>query len=172
MENQTNLLTSAVSATEQNLSNLQNQIEFLLSSFGTGDNANNNESSASSTLVENSDPNDASTLDLTPPDQLLASDSANLANLNISDNISKLTVNDVFKSLGETILGKTIVAGDLIADGTFSISNGNEINVIGLPSDNLLVGTPVNQGILYLQKSPLTQGLDIFDGKVKLEKDV
>ena len=99
---------------------------------------------------------------LTPPDILIASDSARLTINDKRLTISEATVSGMLaaydlnisnslKSLGQTTLAKTAVNGDLTIDGTLSIENGNEINVIGT---------------LYLQKSILAQNLDIFGGKV------
>ena len=65
-------------------------------------------------------------------------------------------IKDHFKVLGTTTLANTQVVGDLTVDGTLSIEKGSEINVIGT---------------LFLQKSYLAQGLDIFNGKVTIDKE-
>jgi hypothetical protein len=57
--------------------------------------------------------------------------------------------------LGTTSLGSTTIAGDLSVDGTFSVSE-NKINAIGT---------------LYLQSSALAEELDIFNGKVVIDKN-
>ena len=72
-----------------------------------------------------------------------------------------LNISNSLKSLGTTTLANTNINGDLTVDGTMSI-NGNSINTLGNLS---------NLGILYLQNSPLSQGLDIFNGKVKIDKN-
>jgi len=103
-------------------------------------------------------------LGLTPPDILYATGSATLSNIKITSEATisgmlaanNLNVSSSFKSLGETILGKTSIAGDLSMDGTLSIEKGSEINVFG---------------ILFLQKSILAQGLDVFNGKVTVDKN-
>lgn len=113
-------------------------------------------------------------LNLTPPDILLATGSAQLANLNIADKISTLKLNGfeatfsgTLRSVGETYLARTNVAGDLVQDGMLSISEGNSINVVGLSGQSGILGN----GVLYLQNSSLAQGLDIFNGKVFIDKD-
>lgn len=66
------------------------------------------------------------------------------------------TFSQTLKSLGETFLGSTIVAGDLVQDGTLSLSEGNTINA--LPT-------------LYLQKSALAGAVDFFNGAVTIDKE-
>ena len=107
---------------------------------------------------------EACNLNLTPPDILLATGSATLANLKVTSEATvsgmlaayDLNVSNSFKSLGLTTLAKTNVAGDLTVDGTLAIENGSEINVLGT---------------LYLQKSYLAEGLNIFNGKITIDKD-
>ncbi len=89
-----------------------------------------------------------------------ASASASVASLKVASEatVSGMLVaysaetQDHFKSLGQTTLGKTLIAGDLIIDGTMSVT-GNSINTIG---------------VLSLQNSSLAQGVDIFNGKVTI----
>ncbi|MBI2017785.1 DUF3800 domain-containing protein [Candidatus Daviesbacteria bacterium] len=104
-------------------------------------------------------------LDLTDPEILLATDSASfIADLNTYSDATisgvltayQIEAQDSLKVFGETTLAKTSVAGDLTVDGTFSIETGNTISVIGT---------------LYLQKSLLAQSLDIFNGKVVIDKE-
>jgi hypothetical protein len=140
-------LDAKVASTSANLASLSAQIQELLNSTS--------DSTDSSSLP--SSPDDG----LTPPQELLtASSSATLANLKVTDNLSALnlgvmdaTVSATFKSLGETFLGKTTIAGDFTADATFSIADGRSVNAF--PT-------------LYLQDSPLALNLDIFNGKVKI----
>src|SRR3989344_5326654 len=116
-------------------------------------------------------PRDDVALELTPPDILLASGSATLtpegwrvANLSVTSEATfsgmltayELDVQDSLRVFGETILGKTNIVGDLSVDGTLSIENGSEINVIGT---------------LYLQKSSLADKLDIFNGRVTIDNE-
>ncbi len=105
---------------------------------------------------------DINYLNLTPPDILLATGSATLANINVSEKISTLnleayesTVSGTFRSLGMTYLGQTNVAGDITQDGMLSITQGSTINA--LP-------------ILYLQNSFLAEGIDLFNSKVTIDK--
>lgn len=63
-----------------------------------------------------------------------------------------------------TSLRNTYISGLFTQGNTFTINNGKEINVIGVPSD-------MNTGILYLQDSPLANGVDIFSGKVIIDKN-
>jgi len=129
-----------------------------------------------------------SQMELTNPDILLASGSASLSSLGDLRNLSNLsvaeasisgllasydlTISNIFKSLGKAILGETTIAGDLTVDGMFSISS-NSINVVGTqtPEVSKLTSGVAGTGILFLQNSPLAQGLDIFNGKVTIDKD-
>ncbi|MBI2595348.1 MerR family DNA-binding transcriptional regulator [Candidatus Daviesbacteria bacterium] len=104
-------------------------------------------------------------LELTPPEILLTTDSAKLSatSLNVSNDISTLklsagevTISDSLKALGESSLANTLISGDLVVDGIFSITDGSRVNA--LPT-------------LYLQTSPLAEKIDIFNGKVTIEKD-
>ncbi len=113
-------------------------------------------------------------LNLTPPDILMATGSATLASLKVTDALSSdklFTAMDAkiagdFSVLGKTNLASTTIAGDVTVDGTFNISQ-NAINVIGLATD---ATTDSSSGILFLQNSPLAQGLDIFNGLVTIDK--
>ena len=112
--------------------------------------------------TESATPRDDVALNLTPPDILLATGSAQLASLTVSEATVSgmlagydLNISNSLKSLGETILGNTIVAGDLTVDGTLSLS-GNSINAVST---------------LYLQSSTLAEGLDIFNGKVTIDNE-
>lgn len=100
---------------------------------------------------------------LTAPDELISTGSAQLAEFT-ANTISGNTVNisESLTSLGETRLANTVIAGDLIQDGTFSITNGNEINVIGTGTEN--------DGILFIQRSPLASSVNFFDGLFTLDK--
>ena len=107
----------------------------------------------------------ANNLNLTPPDILLATPSATLkaSSLDVTSDASisgklvayEASISNIFKSLGETFLGNTLVAGDLTIDGTLSLSQ-NSLNSLTT---------------LYIQNSPLTGGVDFFNGKVTFDKD-
>lgn len=142
-------LDEKVASTSANLASLSAQIQELLNSTS--------DSTDSSSLPAS--PSDG----LTPPAELLtASSSATLANLTVSDKLSAVnlsamdaTVSATLKSLGETFLGNTTIAGDISIDGTFSVSEGKSLNAF--PT-------------LYVQNSPLAMDIDIFNGKVKIGK--
>jgi hypothetical protein len=98
---------------------------------------------------------------LTSPDIMMATGSATLATINVSDTTStkklvaeEVTVSTSLKSLGSTTLGATTIAGDLTVDGTFTITNGNTINSIDT---------------LYLQSSTLSKLVDFFSGLVTID---
>jgi len=91
--------------------------------------------------------------------------------------IASLTVSDTFKSLGQTMLADTIIAGDLNIDGTMTIS-GAAINSLAcdvIPSGvegSLHGGRDGNNcGTLFLQSTPLADKVDIFNGLITLAKD-
>ncbi len=104
----------------------------------------------------------ACSLNLTPPDTLLATGSATLVNLNVTSDATvsgMLTaygaqIQDHFKVLGLTTLAKTNVAGDLTIDGTTSLSG---TSLTSIPT-------------LYLQNSPIAEKVDIFNGLVTIDK--
>lgn len=113
-------------------------------------------------------------LNLVPPETLLASSSATLANIKATDTLSSdklFTAQDSRISgdlnvFGKTVLSATTIAGDLTVDGTLSI-NGNSINVIG--SGNCS-DTKATCGILYLQSSQLAYQVDFFNSLVTIDK--
>lgn len=130
------------------------------------------ESTASTQLASDVRSLTSDDLNLTPPDILLATGSATLVDLKITNTLSsdKLEISQDSKLsgnlnvFGKTTLANTTIAGNLTVDGTLGFENGNEINVIGS-------GDMGSSGILYLQKSPLAQGVDILNGKVTIDKE-
>ncbi|MBU1031725.1 hypothetical protein KKE03_02240, partial [Patescibacteria group bacterium] len=106
---------------------------------------------------------DINELKLTPPDILLATGSATLANLEVTSEATvsgMLTayaaeIQDNFKVLGPSTLATTLIAGDLTVDGTMSIS-GDSINAIST---------------LYIQNDLLSSSIDFFNGKVTIDKN-
>ncbi len=89
---------------------------------------------------------------LTDPSVLFASDSAQLYDLAVNNT---LTVSQDLKSFGDTFLGKTNIAGDLTIDGTFTITNGSELNALGT---------------LFIQNGTLANLVDFFNGAVTIDK--
>lgn len=165
-------LSGKIASIEERLAALEQQVSSkyqVVSSMGE-------ESTASATIVNEEEASDSASLatnyqlpttdlDLTPPDILLYQDSAILSDLAV---LSEATVSgtltaysadiqDHFRVFGETQLSTTQIAGDLTVDGTLSFENGSEINVLSGP--------------LFLQRSSLAGGLDIFDGKISLDRD-
>lgn len=147
-------LDDKVASTSASVANLSSQIDALLASI-MGD---------SNPSTPSASPTPSSDLALTPPSIMFASDSATLNTLTVT---SEATVSgnltayegifqDSLKSLGDTFLGKTNIAGDLSVDGTFSISEGSIVNA--LP-------------VLYFQTSPLAEAVDFFNGLVTISKD-
>ncbi len=147
-------LDDKVASTSASVANLSSQIDALLASI-MGD---------SNPSTPSASPTPSSDLALTPPSIMFASDSATLNTLTVT---SEATVSgnltayegifqDSLKSLGDTFLGKTNIAGDLSVDGTFSISEGSIVNA--LP-------------VLYFQTSALAEAVDFFNGLVTISKD-
>lgn len=144
-------LSGKVDSLAMSLSSLQEKIASLSAVIA----------SPSSTLqAENA--TSSATLNLTSPDILLATPSAALKSLTYSDATfsGKLTASegifsDSLKSFGKTALANTLIAGDLTVDGTLSLTGKS-------------ISTP---GILYLQNEPLSEKLDIFNGKLQVRKD-
>jgi hypothetical protein len=121
------------------------------------------EATPSAQLADSNEATASGELALEPVDILLATESATLANLNVTENLSSeklltaldLTVSGIFKNLGQAILGATTIAGDLTIDGTFSITDGSRINAF--PT-------------LYIQDSVLSEKVDFFNGLVTIDK--
>lgn len=106
--------------------------------------------------------------------------------------INSITVSETFKSLGQTMLADTTIAGDLTIDGTMAIS-GSTINSLAchpgvasttISEASLRVGSNTTEtdsiatlhndsdcGALFLQTSALAKKVDIFNGLIVLEKD-
>ena len=94
-----------------------------------------------------------------------------------------LVVRDGLKSLGSTYLGNTTVTGavtvagqaylsDTDVVGKFSVNNTitiseNAVNVLGESTSK----DEITGGILYLQNAPEAVGLDIFSGKITIDKN-
>ena len=138
-------LANSVASTSATLASLQQVIDSLIGSSEQGLNPRG--------LTPN----------LTPPDFLIATGSAQLANLSVSSQISTLkidaqiaTVAANFKVTGDTQLASTNIAGDFVQDGTFSITSGNAVNVAGS---------------LHLQNNILAGAVDFFNGLITLTKE-
>lgn len=147
-----NSLDEKVASTSANLTDLSNRIEDLLITL------NNGESTSSGSESQNGPIG----LNLTGPAVMNATDSAKFEDIKITNSAQVLnlsaevaTVSGVFKSHGDTYLGSTLIAGDLVVDGTYSVRNGSSVNA--LP-------------ILHFQDSPLAESVDFFNGLVSLDK--
>jgi hypothetical protein len=152
--NQTLSLQDSVASTSASIASLSSQIDSLLSGLGLGESSDASEASDSGDLADQ----------LTPPTIMFASDSATLDNLTVN---SQATISgqlkayegifqNSLKSLGDTFLGRTNIAGDLSVDGTFSVSEGSKVNA--LPT-------------LYFQTSALAEAVDFFNGLITINKD-
>ncbi len=151
---QTSSLQDSVASTSATIANLSSQIEELFASI-TGN---------STTATPSSTPQLPTDLALTPPTVMFASDSATLDTLTVNSQATvsgQLTAyegifQNSLKSLGDTFLGKTNIAGDLSIDGTFSVSEGSQVNA--LPT-------------LYFQTSALAEAVDFFNGLITITKN-
>ena len=105
--------------------------------------------------------NDNTELNLTPPDILLATQSAQLVNLSVTSDATisgllttyDLNIQNSLKSLGQTTLANTLIAGDLTIDGTLSLT-GSSLSTLGP---------------LYIQNSPLAGPVDFFNGLITID---
>lgn len=119
------------------------------------------QSSNSGVLASATSQKDINELNLTPPDLLIATTSANLLDLTVRSDATfsgqlsayATTVSATFKSLGETFLGNTMVAGNFIVDGTLSLT-GDSINTL---TD------------LHIQNGPMAGNIDFFNGKIIMD---
>jgi hypothetical protein len=149
--------SAEIASNSADLANLSSTVSQLLANLGNGQ----NEASGSGTL--------------TPPDSLFQTDSASLKELSVEKTATvsgelqayDATVSNVFKSLGQTFLGDTTVAGNLSVNGSLSLTE-NSLNVIGTPVNP---GETPTDGILYIQNSPLANLVDFFNGQVTIDKD-
>lgn len=87
---------------------------------------------------------------------LQMSKNAQTEKINTAAYFEEATVSGKFKSLGQTVLGQTLVAGDFTQDGTFSINGGNSVNAYP---------------ILFFQNSPLAKAIDFFNSKVTFSSE-
>ncbi len=173
-------LDQKVASTSANLASLSQSLTDLLASLNDGSEATDSGANNDERITIN---------DLTPPTELLATDSATLANLDVTENLSSLrlssldaTISGTLKSLGETFLGNTIVAGDFSIDGTLSVT-GSSINSLACPVIPAEAGIQGNNsgsrigsgmtdcGTLFVQNSPLASGVDFFNGLMTISKD-
>lgn len=157
----------------KDLQKLQAKVEDLESTLAKGLPENHESSVLAATIPSQTDMKDAlitpqkenMQLDLISPGELFATASATYADLKVTETFSSeklftsldATVSGIFKALGNVELGQTTIAGDLVVDGTLSITNGNQLDVVG-------------DGILYLQKNTLAKGLDLFNGLVTVDR--
>ncbi len=98
---------------------------------------------------------------LITPQAIISSQSAILANLDISSTLSSLnleavdaTFSGTFKALADSFLGTASFHDDVTVDGTFSITGGKALNAIGT---------------LFIQKSPLASLVTFFEGLVTID---
>jgi hypothetical protein len=135
---------------------------------------------------------------LTNTDMLIATDSATFNNIavvstaTISGDLTAYTatVQDTFKSFGQSFLADTTIAGTVMVTGNTMLEDTNvagvltvdeRVNVGGtlnITSNSISVlGTSVTSteeptdGILFLQNSPLANLIDLFSGKTTIDKD-
>ena len=101
--------------------------------------------------------------ELTSVEGLISTESATLADISQASDIDlsgqlsayQGVITDTFKVFGDVFLGKTTISQSLSVDGTLSLT-GNSI----FAADTL-----------YLQNNILASSLDIFNGKVKIDKN-
>jgi hypothetical protein len=88
-------------------------------------------------------------LNLTPPETLIATESATLASIDVTSD------------------AKISISGTISLNGALSITN-HSINVIETHDDN---GNKLTDGILYLQNSPLAGPIDLLNGAVIIDRN-
>lgn len=137
-------LDEKVASTSSSIDSLTVQIDELLAGFGT----EQDEEEISEGLIN--------------PEMMIASDSAELQTILVH---SEATISGTLqaydgifqnslKSLGETMLANTTIAGDLTVDGSLSMT-GTSINTIGT---------------LLIQSSSLAEKVDFFNGLFTIDK--
>lgn len=147
---------------KQNISGSDGQTEATQSADLTQSTASDSGSLADRSSDTSGTPSSSDTLNLTPPDVLLATGSAALADLKVAGTLSSDTlftaqdgkISGDLNVFGKTTLANTTIAGDLNIDGTLSLT-GNSLN---------------NLGTLYIQNSPLAALVDFFNGLVIIDK--
>ncbi|GEM_PF-4249185 len=157
-------LESRVESQESKVQSLEERLASISAQI-----ANQSESTSSASIASDSaaltdtltnGPTD--TLGLTPPDILLATQSAQLVDLTVTSDATvsgqltayDLNIQNSLKSLGTTTLGSTLVAGDFTVDGTMSLT-GDSINSLST---------------LHIQNSALAGDVDFFNGAVTIDK--
>ncbi|MDD2822450.1 MAG: tail fiber domain-containing protein, partial [Candidatus Daviesbacteria bacterium] len=153
--------SAALSSHETALESLRAEIASLSSQLVSSQFTATNSATPSASTVNN-EPITNNDLDLTPPSILLATTSAQLVDLSVTSEATfsgkltayKATISDTFKSLGNTFLGNTTVAGDFSVDGTLSLT-GRSLSTLDT---------------LYIQNGPLVGNIDFFNGQVIIDK--
>ncbi|MFA5932492.1 MAG: MerR family DNA-binding transcriptional regulator [Microgenomates group bacterium] len=149
-QSQLDVLSASVSSASANLSSASAEIA----------SAREQISSTSSSLASLRE--EIEGLKLTPPEVLLSTVSAQLTDLNVTSEATfsgkltayEATISDTFKSLGNSFLGNTTIAGDFSIDGTLSLT-GSSLSTIDT---------------LYVQNKPLAGDVDFFNGQVIIDK--
>lgn len=155
---QTNYLATAVAKMNETITELQAGLS-LRTQTGTG----SADLTSTDTLISDG------TNPSVSPDTLSAATIGDIENLEVSDTFRSLgysflgetTISQNLNVYGQTFLGDTAISGTLMIDNRFTLAN-NSINVTS-SSDQ-------EDGILYLQNSPLAFAVDIFNGAVTIDK--
>ena len=183
-------LDDKVASTSSTIDSLSAKIDELLAGFGSDDEIATSSSTprddGMNRLVNDdviASDSEAISDNLTNPSTMIATDSAELDTILIH---SEATVSGMLqaydgvfqnslKSLGDTMLGNTTIAGDLSVDGTLNIT-GSTVNSVGCVIPTSVEGSLDSArddnscGILFLQNSPLAELVDLFNGAVQIAR--
>ncbi len=163
LESSSAVLGEQVASQSAQLSDINKRLEELAARIASESGVESQESSNSAS--ESATPSDQTleTSDLLDPSFMISTGSAVLQNLEVQSEATfsaqltayEATIQSTFKSLGESFLMDTNVAGDLNVQGTMSI-NSDSINTIG---------------VLKIQDNALAGNIELFGGKVTISTD-
>ncbi len=187
----TGALNDKVATTSAGIAELNRKIEELLARVNASTSASSTASqsgTATSSSITSTGSNSASydavvaNLGLTSPDSLISSQSAvipsiystSTAQLTGDASVGTLSINDSLKSFGLSYLGNTTISGDITVSGQAFLNDASVLGEITVGGDSLTISSNainVKEDTLFLQNTPLSGSINIFNGAVIIEKD-
>jgi len=184
----TGALDEKVATTAAGISELNRRIEELLARVSSSNSASVFNASPSGNTNVSSGSNSASynevvgNLGLMSPDSLISSQSATVppiyststAQLTGDASVDTLSINDSLESFGLSYLGNTTISGDITVSGQAFLSDASVLGEITVGGDSMVISSNainVKEDRLFLQNGPLSGSIDLFNGKVTIERD-
>jgi len=188
----TGALDEKVATTAAGIAELNRRIEELLARVNSSTTSAVSTATQSGTVTTSSliatGSNSASydavvgSLGLTSPTTLISSQSAttpsvystSTAQLTGDVAVGDLSISDSLQSFGLSYLGNTTISGDITVSGQSFLNDVSVLSEIAIGGDSLTISSNsinVKEDTLFLQNGPLSGSIDLFNGKVTIEKD-